>query len=196
VIDLLALFVNGRIKTDGGDAVPLDELIDMAMALIGAADQPASATGTVLQRLLELINNRVGAVNATGGSASAGGANAKLNALIGTAGTINSNVASLAGNGTTRARVRVFRGTISASNTLSSGGALSSSAWIGDTVAASRSIAIFSSAGVRPSGNSGGSVWLSFNGTTTISMSGSLGSGGSLSTEFTATASWCVLEFQ
>ena len=50
--------------------------------LVGLATDPANAGGNVLARLREIIDNRVGAVNATGGSATAGSANAKLNAII------------------------------------------------------------------------------------------------------------------
>ena len=49
---------------------------------VGAVGDAASATGSVLARLAELINNRVGAVNATGGTTVAGPANAKLNELL------------------------------------------------------------------------------------------------------------------
>lgn len=49
---------------------------------IGTTGSAASPTGNVMARLSELINNRVGAVNATGGSQTAGGANAKLNEAL------------------------------------------------------------------------------------------------------------------
>lgn len=49
---------------------------------IGTTGQGAVATGSLMQRLLELISNRVGAVNDTGGSTTVGGSNAKLNELL------------------------------------------------------------------------------------------------------------------
>ena len=65
----------------------------------GANDAAANATGNINAKLREIIDNRLGAVNATGGTATAGSANAKLNALLGQIGASGS-----------RANIRVQRG--------------------------------------------------------------------------------------
>ena len=64
--------------------------------LVGLTNDAANADGNVLARLREILNNRLGPVNATGGSATAGSANAKLNALINN--LVSSNSGSMPGS--------------------------------------------------------------------------------------------------
>jgi len=64
----------------------LKGILNVVLTNLGNATQAASSAATAAislhQRVRELLDNRVGAVNATGGTNTAGGANAKLNAFI------------------------------------------------------------------------------------------------------------------